>query len=185
MSSIDVGRKGYSQKFRTIIFLLVLGALFTVITIYPSSSPQAASTPRSSGDFRSIPLADIDGNNIYVKDYEGKVVVLEFMATWCLVCAQQEPILKELQSKYQSENVVLLAVSIDPVYDTPDVLRNHIAKKGLTWMITRDTTLMMTNYFQIMEISTILIITPDGEVANIFKGLTDLDTLSRAVDELL
>jgi cytochrome oxidase Cu insertion factor (SCO1/SenC/PrrC family) len=187
MSSSGIGKfhRGYSHNLRTIIFLFALGVLFIGITLYSPSSPAAAPTNRSTGDFRTIPLADVDNNNVYVKDYEGKVLVLEFMATWCLVCAQQEPILKELQSKYQSENVVSLAVSIDPAYDTPDVLRNHIAKKGLTWMITRDTTLMMTNYFQVTEISTILIITPDGEVTNVFKGLTDLDALSRAVDELL
>ncbi|MFQ6135213.1 MAG: TlpA family protein disulfide reductase, partial [Nitrososphaerales archaeon] len=115
----------------------------------------------------------------------GKVVVLEFMATWCITCAQQEPILKELYSKYQSDNVILLSVTIDPAFDTPDVLRSHIAKKGIPWMVARDTTLMLTDYFQVMELSTILIIAPDGEVKNVFKGLTDLDTLSSAVDALL
>ncbi len=49
----------------------------------------------------------------------------------------------------------------------------------------RNTALMLTNYFQVTDLATILIITPDGEAVNVFKGLTDLDTLSRAIDALI
>ncbi|MFQ6134368.1 MAG: TlpA family protein disulfide reductase [Nitrososphaerales archaeon] len=180
-----------SQKTRTIGLIIFLLGLFTALTIYPDGLPEIVTESSATNDFntyndfRNIPLQDVDGNTIYVNDFKGKVVALEFMATWCLVCAQQEPILKELNSKYKDENFVLLSVSIDPAYDTPDVLRNHIAKKGISWLITRDTTLMMTDYFKVTELATILIITPDGEVVNVFKGLTDLDTLSRAIDALL
>ncbi len=49
----------------------------------------------------------------------------------------------------------------------------------------RNTALMLTNYFQVTDLATILIITPDGEAVNVFKELTDLDTLSRAIDALI
>jgi cytochrome oxidase Cu insertion factor (SCO1/SenC/PrrC family) len=107
------------------------------------------------------------------------------MATWCLTCAQQEPILQELHTKYQDENLVVLAVTIDPTYDTPDVLSSFVEKNDIPWQITRDTSLMMTKYFQVSEISTTIIISPEGEVENEFTGLTDLDKLSRAVDVFL
>ncbi len=178
-------RQRFSQNLRLIVLILILGGLLTAFTLYPFSSSGTARTSSSTGDFRTIPLDDIDGNEIHVSDFEGKVVVLEFMATWCLVCAQQESILKEVDSKYQSDDVVLLAVTVDPSFDTPEVLRNHIAKKGITWMITRDTTLMFPGYFQVTELPTILIISPDGQVNNRFNGFTDTDTLSRAVDALL
>ena len=168
------------------LLILVLGSSFAVLTVYSSGSLIAAQVPGSnSDDFLKIPLESSDDNTIYLEDYKGKVVVFEFMATWCLTCAQQEPILQELYTKYQNENVVVLVVSIDPTYDTPDVLRNFIEKKDIPWQITRDTSLMMTRYFQVSEISTTLIISPEGEVENEFIGLTDLDTLSRAVDILL
>lgn len=166
-----------------LILIIVLGGSFAVLMLYPSGSYVAAQTSGSGDDFLKIPLENSDGSTIYLDDYKGKVVVFEFMATWCLTCAQQEPILQELYTKY--ENVVVLAVSIDPTYDTPDVLRNFIEKKDIPWQITRDTSLMMTRFFQVSEISTILIISPDGEMENKFVGLTNLDTLSSAVDILL
>lgn len=184
MSSRDVEKSWKSLKnLRTAILLLVLGAAFIVFTVYPSSSPEPVRISRS--DFKSIPLEDLDGKEVYLSDFEGKVVVLEFMATWCLTCAQQVPILKDFVSKYQSDDLVLVSVTIDPSFDTPDVLRSYVVKKELPWIHTRDTTMMLTEFFQVMELPTILIITPDGEVVKEFNGLTDLDTLSRAVDAVL
>jgi alkyl hydroperoxide reductase subunit AhpC len=100
-------------------------------------------------------------------------------------CAQQEEILKILYPNYKDKNFVLFSVSVDPAFDTRDVLKNHMEKKDIPWLMTRDTTLMMTDYFKVTQLSTILIITPEGEVVDRFEGVTDLGTLSRALDELL
>lgn len=188
MSNIDKedNKFEYLFRFKTIILILVLGITFTVITVYPSSAPISAQLSSSNNnDFLNIALESLDSDPIYLEDYRGKIVVFEFMATWCLTCAQQEPILQELFLKYQNDDVVVLAVSIDPTYDTNDVIKNFIDKKDIPWQITRDTSLMMTRFFQISEISSILIISPEGEVENEFTGLTDLDTLSKAIDILL
>lgn len=188
MSSINKedSKFGNLMRFKTVILIVFLGFAFTIITVYPSSAPISAQLSSSDkDDFLSIPLEGLDGDPIYLEDYRGKIIVFEFMATWCLTCAQQEPILQELYSKYQNDNVVVLAVSIDPTYDTRDVIKNFVEKKDIPWQITRDTSLMMTRTFQISEISSILIISPEGEVENEFTGLTDLDTLSRAIDTLL
>jgi cytochrome oxidase Cu insertion factor (SCO1/SenC/PrrC family) len=175
------------HNLRLIALFLILSASFATITVYPSGSPAPAlqaSSPAS--DFRSIELMDVNGNSIYLKDFEGKVVVLEFMATWCTSCAQQEQILKnEFYPAYNDKNVVILSVSVDPTYDTQDVLRDHIAKKGVGWLMTRDTTLTLTNYFKVTELSTILIINPVGKVTATFVGPTDMATLSKTVDPLL
>ncbi len=176
---------GHSQNLRIIFLIILVGVLFAILTIYQSDSPASSNTPVQDSDFLSIPLQDLNGNNIYIKDFEGKVVILEFMATWCNTCRQQEPILKELQSIYKSENVFVIAVSIQPEYDTPDILRSEINQREISWLVTRDTTLEMTRYFQVTELSTILIISPDGEAKNLFKGLTDLNTLSQAVDKFV
>ena len=169
-----------------VLLTLVLGVSFAVLTIYPSGSLVTTQISNSNDDdFLKIPLQGSEDNTIYLGDYKGKIIVLEFMATWCLTCAQQEPILQELYTKYQDENLVVLAVTIDPTYDTPDVLSNFIEKNDIPWQITRDTSLMMAKYFQVSETSTTIIISPEGEVENEFTGLTDLDTLSRAVNVFL
>jgi cytochrome oxidase Cu insertion factor (SCO1/SenC/PrrC family) len=175
----------FARRNQLIVLLLIIGSAFIILIVFPpdlfSINPN---TSTASGDFKTVPLKDLDGKTVQINDFEGKVVVLEFMTTWCLTCAQMDSVLNELNSKYQSDNVVLLSVTTDPAYDTSDVLKNHIAKKEISWTVVRDTTLMLTNYFQVVELSTILIISPDGEVVNVFTGFTELDKLSRAVDQL-
>lgn len=176
-----------SRYLQIVVLTAVIGSILTVLTVYPSDSQSTKTGTTSSvpTDFKTVPLEDLNGNKVYVKDFKGKVVVLEFMATWCITCAQQVPILKDFASKYKSANVVLVSVTVDPGFDTPDVLRNYVVKKELNYLVTRDTTLGLTDYFKVNELSTIVIISPDGEVKETFKGLTDLDTLSKAVDQFL
>ena len=179
-------QSGKSLYIRTIILILSLGFAFAVITIYPSGAPVAAQISRSNnGNVMTIPLEGLDGNTIYLENYKDKVIILEFMATWCTTCAQQEVILKEFWPIYQNDNVVLISVSTDPTFDTLDVLRNHVENKEITWLMTRDTTLAMTSYFQITDLSTIIIISPDGEIMNTFKGVTDIETLTNAIENIL
>ncbi len=172
---------------------LILVTSFAAISLYPSGGPRTSTTVQTGkptatyADWRSIPLEDVNGTQYFLKDYQGKVVVLEFMASWCLTCAQQEQVFKnDFYPKYKdNKNVVLLSVTVDPTYDTPDVLRNHIEKKGIQWTMLRDTTLALTDHFKVTELSTTMIISPDGEVKNTFLGLQQLGTLSGAVDPLL
>lgn len=174
-----------THRIRTFGLIIFLIAAFIAFTVYPSGLQGVMAESSGSEDFLRIPLEDINGNTIYLEDFDGKVVVLEFMATWCLTCAQQELVLKELYPNYVSENVVVFAVTVDPTFDTVDVIKNHVESKDIPWQITRDTSLKLTRYFQVSELSTILIITPEGEVVNEFAGLTDIDTLSSAIDILL
>jgi cytochrome oxidase Cu insertion factor (SCO1/SenC/PrrC family) len=139
----------------------------------------------STNGFGGIPLEDVNGDAVYTDDFRGKVVLIEMMATWCLSCAQQEEILKELYPIYKDKNFVLMSISVDPSFDTRDVLKDHIVKKDIPWLMTRDTTLMMTDFFKVTELATVLIISPEGEVVERFVGVTNLNTLSRSLDELL
>ena len=193
LSTSDAARSWKSpSNLRMIALGLILATSFAAITIYPSgglptSTNSSDNKPISTiSDWRSIPLEDVNGKQYFLKDYQGKVVVLEFMASWCLTCAQQEQVFKnDFYPKYKDKNFVLLSVTVDPTYDTPDVLKNHIEKKGIEWTMLRDTTLGLTDHFKVTELSTTLVISPDGEVKNTFLGLTQLDTLSGAVDPLL
>ena len=90
----------YLKHNRIVLLTLVLGVSFVVLTIYPLGSLVTTQISNSNDDdFLKIPLQGSEDNTIYLEDYKGKIVVLEFMATWCQTCAQQEPILQELHTK--------------------------------------------------------------------------------------
>jgi len=60
-----------------------------------------------------LELESIDGRNLNLADLKGKVVLIDFWATWCVPCVQEMPSLKKLQEKYKEKGLEILAVSID------------------------------------------------------------------------
>lgn len=68
------------------------------------------STGQEAPDFT---LRDLRGKQISLDEYKGKIVVLDFWATWCLPCRQSLPELAELEKKYRDKGVVFLGLSID------------------------------------------------------------------------
>jgi peroxiredoxin len=68
-------------------------------------------------------LKDIQGNAHNLAEYHGKVVVLNFWATWCIPCKSEMPIFVEAYTKYHDRGVVVLAASVDE-----DNTRKYIAQ---------------------------------------------------------
>jgi thiol-disulfide isomerase/thioredoxin len=62
----------------------------------------------------SIDLQDLKGGHHKLEDYKGKVVLLNFWATWCVPCASEMPLLGEMQKRYKDKMVVLAASIDDP-----------------------------------------------------------------------
>lgn len=73
-----------------------------------------------------LDLQDLKGGHHKIEDYKGKVVLLNFWATWCVPCASEMPLLGEMQSRYK-DKVVIIAASIDDPADR-DKLKPFLAK---------------------------------------------------------
>jgi thiol-disulfide isomerase/thioredoxin len=73
-------------------------------------------------------LQDLQGNTVFLSDFRGKVVYLDFWASWCHACLQQTPYIKELKQQLNDQDVVFLYVSVDK---NDEAWRNMVAKKAL------------------------------------------------------
>jgi peroxiredoxin len=74
--------------------------IFLVTSVFSSSMP-------------NVELRDTQGNIHNLTQYRGKIVVLNFWATWCVACKTEMPIFVDLHKKYRDRGVVVLAASID------------------------------------------------------------------------
>ena len=76
----------------------------------------------------SFTLKDINGEDFALSDYAGKVILLDFWATWCVPCRIEIPGFIELFDKYESEGFIVLGVSVDGL-DEPDVSLDETVTK--------------------------------------------------------
>lgn len=77
-----------------------------------------------------IKLKDTNGEFISLSSYKGKVVLLDFWASWCIPCRRNNPSLVALYEKFKGEGFEILGVSID---ENNDAWKKAIEKDGLSW----------------------------------------------------
>jgi thiol-disulfide isomerase/thioredoxin len=58
-------------------------------------------------------LKDIDGKEVSLNDFKGKLIYIDFWSTWCAPCVAEMPASKKLQTRYESEDIIFLYISID------------------------------------------------------------------------
>ncbi|MFB0500241.1 MAG: TlpA family protein disulfide reductase, partial [Candidatus Hadarchaeaceae archaeon] len=97
------------------------------------------------GNAPNFTLTDTDGNSLSLSDFEGKVVVLDLMATGCEPCKQEIPHLKEVQQHY-GDDVIILSISVGWGGDTKQGLATFKQERGCTWRFAIDTDDIATKY---------------------------------------
>jgi peroxiredoxin len=106
--------------------ILILGCA----TTHANSKLKPASQRKPAAEFT---LKDADGKTVKLSDYKGRVVLLDFWATWCGPCKIEEPWLKEFERTYKDRGFSILAVSMDE--DGWDAVRPYIASHQLNYRV--------------------------------------------------
>ena len=117
-----------------------------------------------------------------LSEFRGKIVVIDFFATWCGPCKQEIPELAEINSKYNSSQVVVISVA--PESEDEIKLRRFKRDNDMTWFVAKDT-VNLFDKFNVQVIPTIVILNEQGEVEFVKEGLTSASELSNVIDSLL
>jgi thiol-disulfide isomerase/thioredoxin len=86
-----------------------------------------------------LSLRSIDGPHVRLSDYRGKVVVLNFWATWCAPCAAEIPMLVQAEKYYNPRGVVFIAASVDDRKSKKSV-PNFVNKYNVSFLVWLDAT---------------------------------------------
>jgi len=142
----------------------------------PTQNPTSSSTPLPEGP-SLYSLTDID-----FSEFRGKVVVLDFFATWCMPCIEQIPHLAEIYEKYNSGDVLI--ISIGSSTDTVEDLKQFKGEQDMNWRVARDTIGAFDKYY-VQYIPKLVILDQEGSVSYEHEGVTSASDLANVIDSLL
>jgi cytochrome c biogenesis protein CcmG/thiol:disulfide interchange protein DsbE len=125
---------------------------------------------------------DLSGQKIALEKYRGKVVLLDFLATWCTGCQVELPRFEAWQRKYGAEGFAVLAVSMD---DTAAPVRRTVRRLRLGFPVVMGDARLGDEYGGLLGLPVTYLIDREGRILAKFKGENDLDAMEREIQSAL
>lgn len=144
--------------------LNIVALIFSLATSL-AAAPLAAS--ETSGVAPDFTLKSKNGDNIRLADFKGKVVMINFWASWCGPCRQEMPALDQLYTRYQRGGFTVLGVNVETDSHAAD---NLLKKIPVTFPILYDSTSSVSELYQVQAMPTSLLIDRDGNLRHIYQG---------------
>jgi cytochrome c biogenesis protein CcmG/thiol:disulfide interchange protein DsbE len=152
----------------TLIAIGVLVAVFGIVWLQ-SSKYEPPKIGKVAPDFA---LVDLDEKPIRLSDFRGKVVFLNFWATWCKPCREEMPSMEILYKNFEKDGLIVLAVSIDRVTTTKDILP-FIKSMSLSFPVLVDSWGKTDMPYKRMGVPETFIIDQQGVIREIVIGPKD------------
>ena len=159
-----------------------LGALALAGAAFASPlATGAVATQAAAPDFT---LRSMTRPNLRLAEQRGRVVMVNFWATWCGPCRQEMPQLDKLYQKYKSSGFVLLGVNVD---DDVRKAAEVAAKLGVTFPVLLDTDKAVSKLYDLSTMPSTVLIDRDGKVRYLHRGYLAgyEDNYDRQIRELL
>jgi thiol-disulfide isomerase/thioredoxin len=184
---------------KTVLMVAVVLALI-VTTVYvdhitrlPSST--ASGTVRADANASPAPevtFKNLDGKEVPLGEYRGKVVLVNFWATWCEPCQIEIPWLIEMQQKYSSKGFTILGVDVDD--EDNKVVLGYLSKERfmvngqklpMNYPVLRGDDAVADKFGGLLGYPTSFLISRDGKIVKRVQGLISYDEIAQAIESQL
>lgn len=142
----------------------------------------AAESPKSEYGPYDFTLTSIDGEPVRLSDYRGKVVLVNFWATWCGPCVIETPSLVRMYNKYKDQGFAVIGVALQSEEEN---VKQFVNKFRVPYAVGRDTTSEIGLRYQVFALPSSFLFAPDGRVKKAFTGFVEEETLERELQVLL
>ncbi len=150
--------------------------LFALAAMLLIASGARALTPGDAPP--AIDMPDQTGEKVELAALKGKVVLVDFWASWCRPCKQEMPVLEALHVKYAAQGLVIVGVNID---SSPKKMNKFLKNTPVSFRIVHDRKLVVANRYEPETMPTSYFIGRDGTVQYIHEGFQKGD--ARALEE--
>jgi peroxiredoxin len=127
-------------------------------------------------------LPELTGGQFKLSNYRGKVVLLDFWATWCDPCREEIPHLVELQTKYRDRGLQIVGVSMD---DGPEPVRDYYRRFKMNYPIVMGNAKIGDLYGGVLGLPIAFVIGRDGRIHTKHIGATDISIFENEIAGLL
>lgn len=177
------------KSYKLLIILAVAGLVVALTVagwlLVQGGSAREPASQSSSVVKETVPnftLALLDGSNFLSGDYQGKPVLINFFASWCLPCREEMPVLEKIVREYQPKGVVFLGIAVD---DTEEKMKEFIKRYGVTFPVGLDKTAEIQKSFGLYGIPTTYFIDKSGIINYFHSGAVTEELLQHELDKLL
>jgi peroxiredoxin len=155
---------------------LIAGCLLTLALM-------AASDPGERKPAPDFMLADAKGHNVRLSQLKGKVVLLNFWATWCHGCKEELPWLVEFENRYRKSGFEVLGVSMDE--DGWKSVTPFLRDKGLNYPVVIGTEAVASRYGGVDGLPSTFLLDREGRIAADHTGMIDKAGCEKEIQQLL
>lgn len=151
----------------------------SLVLIFSSCGKKEEVTTKTSGQFKQ--LTPIEFNNI-LNSSNGKVVLVNFFATWCPPCRKEIPELINIASEYKDKNLVIIGISVDE--NGEEAVAPFSQQVGFNYPVFL-TTAELNSSFNIDAVPQIFLYDKTGKLIANLKGFVESKELKAMIDKLL
>jgi cytochrome c biogenesis protein CcmG/thiol:disulfide interchange protein DsbE len=162
--------------------ILILIAIVGAYAIYRHRGPATNSRAAQHAFAPDFTLPQLSGPPLKLSDYRGKVVLLDFWATWCEPCRVETPFLVDLQNKYRDQGLQIIGVSMD---DTPDPVPGFYQQFKMNYPVVMGNAKIGEEYGGVLGLPIAFLLDREGRIQKKHIGATDASTFEREVQTLL
>jgi thiol-disulfide isomerase/thioredoxin len=160
-----------------------------VLSVSAGNSPAYPKAPKPAPE---VTLKDLDGKDLSLAQYKGKVVLVNFWATWCEPCQVEIPWLIEMQQKYAAKGFTVLGIAMDEEgasVVTPWVQKERFdvngSKSQMNYPIVIGNDAAADKFGGLFGYPTSLLITRDGKIVQRITGIINEEEISKSIESQL
>ncbi|MEH6825246.1 MAG: TlpA disulfide reductase family protein [Motiliproteus sp.] len=136
--------------------VLALGASAATWAEPLSTIQEAQAMPRAD-----IQLKGVEGSNHALSDYKGKVLLVDFWASWCGPCRESFPWMNSMQQQYQTQGLEVVAINLD---EEPELARAFLQQVPASFTVLLDTDAQLPAAFGLIGMPTSYLIDREGRI---------------------